>query len=430
MREMKDSGISWIGLIPKGWNIYRNKNAFSCSKELVGKKFKETQLLSLTTKGIKLKDINNPEGKLPESFDTYQYVKKDEIVMCLFDLDCSAVFSGLSPYDGMISPAYKVLTCTTKMVPAYADYWFTYISYDRKFNHYAKNIRYTLNYEEFASLPMLFPSVEEQHRIADYLDKKCAKIDAIIEKQQEIIEKLKEYKLSVITEAVTKGLNTDVKIKDSGIDWIEYIPATWEVAKLNKCLSTYKGYAFKSDKFSGSGIPVVRVSEIKNGTVLAAEMHIIEMEPEYKNVVLNSGDILMTTVGSNPKVLNSAVGQLARLPEELNGALLNQNAVCLRAKEGINTDFLYYFLTIKRYREHLNLIAHGTANQYSISLAELLDFYMLIPPYEEQCAIADSLNAKTLDIDKTIIDREEAISKLYNYKKSLIFEAVTGKKEV
>ena len=167
MREMKDSGISWIGLIPKGWNIYRNKNAFSCSKELVGKKFKETQLLSLTTKGIKLKDINNPEGKLPESFDTYQYVKKDEIVMCLFDLDCSAVFSGLSPYDGMISPAYKVLTCTTKVVPAYADYWFTYISYDRKFNHYAKNIRYTLNYEEFASLPMLFPSVEEQHRIAD-----------------------------------------------------------------------------------------------------------------------------------------------------------------------------------------------------------------------------------------------------------------------
>ena len=147
----------------------------------------------------------------------------------------------------------------------------------------------------------------------------------------------------MITEAVTKGLNTDVKIKDSGIDWIEYIPATWEVAKLNKCLSMYKEYAFKSDKFSGSGIPVIRVSEIKNGTVLATEMHIIEMEPEYKNVVLNSGDILMTTVGSNPKVLNSAVGQLARLPEELNGALLNQNAVCLRANEGINPDFLYYF---------------------------------------------------------------------------------------
>lgn len=198
MREMKDSEVKWIGEIPVTWNVYRNKNAFVCSKDLVGGKSSETQLLSLTTKGIKLKDINNAEGKLPESFDTYQYVKKDEMVMCLFDLDCSAVFSGLSPYDGMISPAYKVLTCTDRMEPKYADYWFQYISHGRKFNHYAKNIRYTLSYEEFSALPMLFPDREEQIRISNYLDAKCSKIDEIIEKQQAIIEKLKEYKLHLI----------------------------------------------------------------------------------------------------------------------------------------------------------------------------------------------------------------------------------------
>ncbi|RGC30114.1 hypothetical protein DWX59_01020 [Enterocloster aldenensis] len=231
MRKMKDSGVSYIGEIPVSWSITRNKNVFSCNKELVGSKSATTQLLSLTTRGVKKKDINNPEGKLPESFDTYQFVKKNDIVMCLFDLDVSAVFSGISPFEGMISPAYKLMTCRSNMVPQYADYWFRYISDGRKFNHYAKNIRYTLNYEDFSTLPVVLPSYAEQLLIADYLDSKCAKIDAIIEKQQAVIEKLKAYKLSVITEAVTKGLNLDVEMKDSGIEFIGKIPAHWTVSK-------------------------------------------------------------------------------------------------------------------------------------------------------------------------------------------------------
>lgn len=223
MREMKDSGVEWIGEIPSTWNVYRNKNAFECSKELVGEKSSETQLLSLTTKGIKLKDIDNAEGKLPESFNTYQYVKANELVMCLFDLDCSAVFSGISPYAGMISPAYRVLTCTDRMLPKYADYWFQYISHGRKFNHYAKNIRYTLSYEEFSALPMLFPNMDEQKRIAYYLDSKCSKIDAIIEKQQAIIEKLKEYKLSMINEVtnVKEGISCHLGFISQMKKWTE-----------------------------------------------------------------------------------------------------------------------------------------------------------------------------------------------------------------
>jgi len=134
---MKNSGVEWIGEIPVEWKVIRNKNAFSCEKILVGKESSKTQLLSLTTKGIRLKDINNAEGKLPESFDTYQFVSPNDIVMCLFDLDCSAVFSGISPYAGMISPAYRVLTCINNIVPQYAYYWFRYVSDGRKFNHYA-----------------------------------------------------------------------------------------------------------------------------------------------------------------------------------------------------------------------------------------------------------------------------------------------------
>ena len=122
--EMKGSGIPWIGEIPCHWDIRRNKTVFSCEKEIVGENSANIQLLSLTTNGIRKKSVDDTSGKVPESYDTYQYVHKDNLVLCLFDLDCSAVFSGLSKYEGMISPAYKVIKCNDNIVPGYADYWF------------------------------------------------------------------------------------------------------------------------------------------------------------------------------------------------------------------------------------------------------------------------------------------------------------------
>ena len=424
MREMKDSGISWIGLIPKGWNIYRNKNAFSCSKELVGKKFKETQLLSLTTKGIKLKDINNPEGKLPESFDTYQYVKKDEIVMCLFDLDCSAVFSGLSPYDGMISPAYKVLTCTTKMVPAYADYWFTYISYDRKFNHYAKNIRYTLNYEEFASLPMLFPSVEEQHRIADYLDKKCAKIDAIIEKQQEIIEKLKEYKLSVITEAVTKGLNPDVEMKDSGIECVGKIPIDWIVKKFkHMSIEIGDGLHGTPDYDSEGEYYFINGQNIGEEELVFTEKTDKINEEEYrkyKQVNISQNTIFITLNGATYGKTSFYNGEKV---------FLGKSAGYITFKDEENKRFIRYYLQSHAAKTIMDLSLCGSTIA-NLSLATLNEFCIPLPCEKKQIQIVDFLDKKCSAIDENIIKKEEIINKLSEYKKSIIYEAVTGKREV
>lgn len=274
---MKNSGVEWIGEIPEDWEVYRNKNAFICNKEIVGKNSNSTQLLSLTTGGIKCKDINNAEGKLPESFDTYQYVKKNDVVMCLFDLDMSAVFSGISQYDGMISPAYKVLSCQDRANPLFVHYWFSYIFDGRKFNHYAKNIRYTLNYDEFATLPILLPPKETQQRIASYLDKKCSKIEETIQNQQQVIEKLKAYKQSLITEAVTgkvkiengKACGEYESYKDSGVEWIGKIPSEWEVGKTGMFTYVTKlaGFEFTDimmDKISENGkVPIVRAQNVK-----------------------------------------------------------------------------------------------------------------------------------------------------------------------
>ena len=242
-RQYKESNISWVGLIPTNWCVLRNKNAFVSGKDLVGKSSSTTQLLSLTTKGIKAIKEGETSGKVPESYDTYQVVKPNNLVMCLFDLDCSAVFAGISNYEGMISPAYKVLTCKATIIPQYANYWFIYVFDGRKFMHYSKNIRYSLTYDEFSALKIVLPPLNEQKKIADYLDKKCGEIDRLIDLQEQMIVRLAEYKQSVITEAVTKGITPEARLVPSGIDWIGNIPEGWQISKVKWQLRERKEYS-------------------------------------------------------------------------------------------------------------------------------------------------------------------------------------------
>ncbi len=232
MREMKDSGIEWVGQIPESWNVLRNKFNFVLGKDLIGANWEKAQLLSLTKYGVKAITPEEQTGKVPTSFTTYQIVKKNDLVMCLFDLDVSAVFSGISQYDGMISPAYKCFKCKSNLNPRYADYYYRTVFVDRKFKRYSKNVRYSLGTDEFLALPMLVPSTNEQRRIADYLDTKCAEIDALRADIEKEIETLEAYKKSVITEAVTKGLNPNVEMKESGIEWVGKIPEKWKIIPL------------------------------------------------------------------------------------------------------------------------------------------------------------------------------------------------------
>lgn len=426
MIKMKDSGYSYIGLIPTNWEVTRNKNVFSCNKILVGSNSNSTQLLSLTTKGVKEKDINNPEGKLPESFDTYQYVKENDIVMCLFDLDVSAVFSGISPFDGMISPAYRVLTCKKNIVPKFADYWFKYISDGRKFNHYAKNIRFTLNYEDFSSLPIVFPPLETQHRIADYLDEKCAKIDKIIEKQQAVIEKLKEYKLSVITEAVTKGLNQVVEMKDSGLKWVDKIPMSWENRKMISILSMrVVDGPHESPELFDDGIPYISATAIENGKInfnlmrgYISKEYCDLCDLRYKPQL---HDILVIKLGAS-------TGQVGIVETEDRFNIWVPLAA-VRCNHLADPYFVYYAFQSDYFWKQMELSwTFGTQQTLGVKTIERLR--IMVPPLEEQRQIAKYLKDKCSSIDSIIEKRQNIVEKLTEYKKSLIYEVVTGKKVV
>ncbi len=422
MREMKDSGVEWIGTVPKNWNIFRNKNAFDCSKEIVGEKSSVVQLLSLTTKGIKKKDITNTEGKLPETFDTYQMVRKNDLVMCLFDLDMSAVFSGISPYSGMISPAYRILTCTERIYPKYADYWFQYVSHGRKFNHYAKNIRYTLGIDEFFALPMLFPPVTEQRKIADYLDDKCSKIDAIIAKQEKIIEKLKEYRLALILETVTKGTNENVAYKECNVEWMKKIPAQWDIATIARIATVVRGAsprpAGDPRYFNGHDVPWITVAEVTRdvGKYIYETESFLTSDGAKLSRFVEEGTLLLSNSGATlgvPKITKIA-------------GCINDGSVAFYNLK-IDKEYLFYVLASRTIELRKQMQGYGQPN-LNTTIVKAIE--IPIPTREEQKRIVVFLDQKCESIDKQVACREQLISKLTEYKKSLIYECVTGKKEI
>lgn len=230
MRKMKDSGIEWIGEIPEEWEVTNYRRIFQRRKEYDNK---DKQVLSLTIQGVKEK--TESYGKMAEDFTGHQIVRKNDLVFTPRDFDATPILSGVAPCDGCISNLYFVLFPYDKSkvyIPFY-NYFMWGVKWGgdiwRKLSY---GMRFSYNFQQFSMLPTVLPPLEEQSRIANFLDDKCGKIDRYIETQRAIIEKLKAYKQAVITEAVTKGLDPTVPMKDSGIEWIGEIPEGWEIIRL------------------------------------------------------------------------------------------------------------------------------------------------------------------------------------------------------
>ena len=285
MNKKTENITPFIKNIPCGWKLIQNRFLFKEDKKKVGKSFSNYQLLSLTTKGVREKDINTG-GKVPESYESYQMVRNGQIVFCLFDLDCSAVFSGISNFDGMITSAYNVYDSTNLISNKFADYWFQYIFTNRYYKIYSKNIRYTITNDMFKSILTLVPPHKTQNLIVAILDKKCSQIDNLITNQQQQIEKLKQYKQSLITEVVTKGLDSNVPMKDSGVEWIGEIPEHWEIRKI-KYISTIEKECWSNEY---KDIKYIGLENIESGSGKKIETNSI-YEKE-KAIIYKEKDIL------------------------------------------------------------------------------------------------------------------------------------------
>lgn len=412
MREMKDSGIAWVGEIPREWNVLRNKFIFYITKNIVlpNKKY---QLLSLTTTGIKEKDENNNGGKVPESYDGYQIVKENDLVMCLFDLDCSAVFSGLSQYNGMISPAYKVLKAKKNIANVnYFMYWFNYVGSKRYYKQYSKSLRYTLNVDEFNCLFSLLPPYAEQCKIADFLDRECKKIDELQADIQEQIDTLEQYKRSVITETVTHGLNPFVPMKDSAIPWVRIIPKYWKVGRIG-------------------GLYKLRNQKVSDKFFMPLSVTMKGILPQLETAAKTNVHDARKLVKKGDFAINSRSDRRGSCGIAYCDGSISLINIVLTPLKNMNPKYYNWLFHTAEFADEFYKWGHGIVDDlWTTTWQDMKNICIPIPPIYEQQDIADFLDKKCAEIDSIIADKKKLLEILDSYKKSLIYEYVTGKKEV
>lgn len=428
MREMKDSGFSWLNEIPADWTMKRVKHLFTRKNEKAQQE--NPTILSLARAGVRKRDISNNEGQLAESYYNYNPVDIDDLLLNPMDLYSGANCS-ISKIKGVISPAYVNLRGNKNVNPTFYDYYFKVQYWLMAFFSYGKGVsfdnRWTLNADTLMNYPVISMTYDEQCNRADYLDSKCAKIDAIIEREQAVIEKLKEYKLSVITEAVTNGLNPDVEMKDSGYEFIGKIPANWDVMQLRYIGKCQNGIS-KSGEYFGSGFPFVSYSDVyKNYELPQNGSGLIESsESEQKNYSVKRGDIFFTRTSETIE----EVGLTSVCLSDIDNATFAGFLIRVRPlNDVIEPLFAKNYFRSEHHRrfivKEMNLVTRASLGQ------ELLKrLPILLPPKEEQVFIANHLERKCNGIDESILRKQSVIDKLTEYKKSLIYEVVTGKMEV
>lgn len=423
---MKNSGIEWIGEIPDNWEIIPNKYLFENHSVKVGATWDKYKLLSLTTMGVKEKDSSVAGGKVPDSYENYQTVVPGDMIFCLFDLDCSAVFSGVSPYHGMITSAYDVYEINKKLADnLYVDYLFQYAFSNRYYKIYSKNIRYTVTTEMFKSIRTPIPPLDTQMKIGTLLSNKCSKVDKLIEVQQAQIEKLKEYKQSVINEAVTKGLDPSAPMKDSGIEWLGKIQTTFlvEPLKFLLCEPMMYGANEKGDK-TKEYYRYIRITDIESdGGLKESDDNQYLTHDVGCYYELRDGDVLFArsggTVGKS-FIFNESYGKCA-----FAGYLIKASCNV----DALLPEYLYYYTQSSIYERWKNSVfIQATIQNIGANKFSMLP--IVICSIDEQRKIVYAIKNKCAKIDKLIALKQEKIEKLNEYKKSLIYEYVTGKKEV
>lgn len=417
MREMKDSGIDWIGDIPANWNVLKNKFIFNFHKDIVGNKVESYERLSLTMNGVLKRSKDDNEGLQPIDFVGYQILKQGDLVFKLIDLqNTSTSRVGFSPFTGLVSPAYICLTPTNFINPSYAELYFLSMWYRNIFNHLGDSgVRSSLNATELLEIPITIPSIAEQARIASFLDSKCAEIDSITADIQKEIELLQEYRKSVITEAVTKGLDPDVEMKDSGVEWIGMIPKHWDINKGKNCLNLLLKPVRKEDDVITcfrDGEVTLRSKRREDGFTVSLQ------EIGYQGIDI--GDLIVHGMDG----FAGAIG----ISDSRGKASPVLNVIDTKNN---NKRYIMYYLRSMAYNGVFIALATGIrVRTCDTNWSKLRELPYTIPSRQEQNCIAFFLDSKCAEIDFIIEAKQKQLDTIAEYRKSLIYEYVTGKKEV
>lgn len=419
MREMKPSSMKWVGEIPASWKVMPNKYLMHKKKEICPV-YNGEDILSLTMKGVIVRDLD-AGGKMPASFDGYQRLEPGNLLMCLFDIDVTPRCIGLIKQTGLSSPAYSQFVLCDDANAAYYCYYYTMLDNDKTLLHLAKNLRHSLTEDQLGAIPVIVPPMDEQQRIADFLDAKCAEIDALTEDIQVQIDTLEQYKRSVITETVTKGLNPDAEMKDSGIEWVGQIPMSWKVLKGK--------HLFAQRSLRGNSIELQLLSPTQRFGVIPQALY--EELTGMSAVKLNEkADLsLLKTIHKRDFCISLRSFQGGFEYSEYEGVVSPAYQVFYPTVE-IADGYYKYLFKEQGFIEKMNSYTMTLRDGKNIAFSDFGSTYVPYPPLREQAEIAAYLNEKCDQIDVLIAEKQQQLATLNDYKKSLIFEYVTGKKEV
>lgn len=328
----KDSGVEWLGEVPSHWNLIPNKYIFKLRKNVVEKRSSEYDLLSLSLKGVIKRDMANPEGKFPAEFDTYQEVKEGDFIFCLFDVEETPRTVGLSSYHGMITGAYTIFE-TNNVDKKFIYYFYLNLDSDKRLKPLYKGLRNTISKETFFSFNTFIPPLSEQQKIAQFLNDKTAKIDQAVDLAEKQIALLKEHKQILIQNAVTRGLNPDVPLKDSGVEWIGQVPEHWEL--------TIGMNVFRENKRDNKGMKENTVLSLSYGKIIIKpEEKLFGLVPEsfetYQIVEPNDIIIRCTDLQNDQTSLRTGLAQDKGI---ITSAYLN-----LKVINNYSAKFLHYYL--------------------------------------------------------------------------------------
>ncbi len=419
MTEMKDSGIEWIGKIPKEWGLKRIQ---FCLEEINEKNnpIKTEQVLSLVKdKGVMLyEDKGNQGNKAKEDVSQYKVAYPNTLIVNSMNILIGSV--GISNYLGCVSPVYYVFKETDESDLRYINYIFKTKEFQKELRKYANGIleiRLRVSSADIFKRKIPVPNKSIQSKIADYLDKKCIEIDALYSDIEKQIETLEEYKKSIITEAVTRGLDPDVEMKDSGSVYWKDIPANWKLSDIKYLFEIVKRIAGKE----GYDILSVTQKGLKIKDISRNEGQIAESYANYQFVyptdyVMNHMDLLTGWVDCSKYFgVTSPDYRVFRLKDKKN-----------------NLNYYKYIMQCCYMDRIFYSLGQGVSNlgRWRLQTERFNNFQIPVPPAKEQEQIAKYLDEKCIEIENIILDKQQQLETLEQYKKSLIYEYVTGKKEV
>lgn len=420
MREMKDSGIAWIGAMPRAWKMNTIAQIFLQVK-CKNTGLQEKNLLSLSYGKVKRKSIDTVEGLLPESFDGYNIIEKDDIVLRLTDLqnDHTSLRVGLAEERGIITSAYLTIRNRSNFCPKYLYYYLHSFDIAKGFYGMGAGVRQGLNWDGVKWLKILAPSVPEQERIAAFLDVECAEIDAVLEKTHASIEEYKKLKQAVITQAVTKGIRGDRPMKDSGIEWIGEIPAEWDVVRIKNLFDYRNERNFK---------PLEEVNLISLYTDKGVVQH-CDLDETTGNKASNADGYKL--VYENDIVVNIILCWMGAIGRSAYFGVTSPAYDVYSPKQKTNSKFYHYLFRTNGFSGDCYKVGRGImAMRWRTYSDQFRAIKVMSPPQSEQEEIVEYLDEKCADIDALIAKKQQYLTEIENYKKSLIYEYVTGKKEV